>query len=354
MFKVKYHPNGLPQRFKARLVAQGFSQQYGIDYKDTYAPTLRLDSLRLLLALAAVHDHEVHQMDIVGAYLEGEIEEELYMRVLEGIRALGKVCRLIKGLYGLKQAGRNWPKKICESLVQLGFQATSADPSMSYHPEKGLTIVLYVDDLLVAGQSLDNIAWVKIELGKRHQVKGLGEANICLGIQICRDRAARTLTIDQTAYIRTILPRFDLENCRTVNTPAESNDAFISTAPDDEPADAHLYQQAVGSLMWAMLGTWPDIAFAIGRLSRCSAAPALRHWTAVQRVLRYLKATEQFHLRYDGQKGCAPVGFGDADYASDVDGRKSTGAYVFIAAGAPIAWVSKLQGCIATSTTEAE
>jgi hypothetical protein len=220
VFKVKNHPDGLPSRFKARLVAQGFFQIYGVDFTETYAPTLRLDSLRLLLALCAVHDLELHLLDIVGAYLEGELDEEIFMRVPEGIHAPGKVCRLLKGLYGLKQAGPNWHKKIRDSLVLLGFEAMSADPSMFYICQRKLMIGLYVDDLLVAGPNLNDILWLKAALDKLHWVKHLWEANICLGIQIRRNRMARSLTVDQAAYVRTILSRFSLDNCRTAKTPA--------------------------------------------------------------------------------------------------------------------------------------
>jgi hypothetical protein len=273
------------------------------------------------------------------------------MRVPEGIEAPGKVCRLLKGLYGLKQAGRNWHKKIHEYLVRLGFVATSADPSMSYNKQHSLTIGLYV---LIAGPCLSSILWLKAELAKLNQVKDLGEASICLGIQIRHDRNTRTLSIDQSTYVRTMLSRFGLENSRNAKTPAESNDALVKGTADKVRTDAHEYQRVVSSLMWAMLGTQPDIALVVGKLSRHSSSPTERHCTAAQRVLRYLGATDNFAISYSRQCIIAPVGYGDADYASDTDNHKFTGAYVFMIASGPVAWASKLQGCVATSTTEAE
>ncbi len=168
----------------------------------------------ILLAVAAVQDLELHQMDIVGAYLEGNIEEELYMRVPEGVNAPGKVCRLKKGLYGLKQAGRNWNKVITSTLTELGFHTTSADPSVFFHPGQKILVGLYVDDLLLASRSLQSIEWTKKELGKKHQVKDLGEAGTCVGIRISRERSQRTLSIDQEKYKR--------QNSETLQSPGST------------------------------------------------------------------------------------------------------------------------------------
>jgi hypothetical protein len=177
----------MPVRFKARLVAQGFAQKYGLDHRETFAPTLRYESLRTLLAVVAVHDLHLNQMDIVAAYSEGDVEEELYMRVPECIDMPEKVCRLRKGLYGLKQAGRNWHRVPRSTLTNAGFEATSADLSMFYHQAKRIVIALYIDDLRLAGPVINDTIWAKGQLQLRHQAKDLGEAAICLGKQIKRD-----------------------------------------------------------------------------------------------------------------------------------------------------------------------
>jgi hypothetical protein len=354
VFKVKYEENGLPKRFKARLVAQGFTQRPGIDYFDTFAPTLRLESMRLILAIVAAQDLELHQLDIVGAYLEGPIDEELYMRVPDGVHAPGKVCRLRRGLYGLKQAGRNWNKTITASLLELGFHTTTADPSVFVHDAKQIIIGLYVDDLLLASPSIESIAWVKRELGSRHRVKDLGEAETCVGIHIHRDRVNRRLAIDQEAFLTKVLKDFDLLEARGAKNPAESCLLLAKGAEDEELFDVSTYQKAVGCLMWAMVGTRPDISFAIGKLSQHNHQPVLRHWRGVQRIFRYLQTTQSYSIVYGGNDNLKVVGYGDADYAGDLDDRKSTSGQLFTVAGGAVVWASRKQSSTATSTAEAE
>jgi hypothetical protein len=354
VFKVKYEENGLPKRFKARLVAQGFTQRPGIDYFDTFAPTLRLESMRLILAVVAVQDLELHQLDIVGAYLEGPIDEELYMRVPDGVNAPGKVCRLRRGLYGLKQAGRNWNRTITASLAEIGFRTTTADPSVFVHDERQIIIGLYVDDLLLASPSTGSIAWVKHELGSRHRIKDLGEADTCVGIRIHRDRANRRLAIDQESFLAKALKDFDLLEARGAKNPADSCSLLAKGAEDEELFDAPTYQKAVGCLMWAMVGTRPDISFAVGKLSQHNNRPVLRHWRGVQRVFRYLQATRPFSIVYGGRNTLEVTGYGDADYAGDLDDRKSTSGQIFTIAGGALVWASKKQRSTATSTAEAE
>ena len=224
VYRTKRGPNGEIVKYKARWVAQGFAQKYGIDYNETFAPVARFDSIRALLALVAHHDWELHQMDVKSAYLNGDLEEELYMKQPTGFVAPGTegmVCRLNKSLYGLKQAGRTWNKRIDVELKAHGFAPIDADPCV-YAYKRGsvvLIISLYVDDLLLASDSLQELNKVKVELQACFDMEDMGEASYALGIKIARDRAARTLTISQGAYILDVLTRFDMQDCRPVSTP---------------------------------------------------------------------------------------------------------------------------------------
>jgi hypothetical protein len=293
-------------------------------------------------------------LDIVGAYLEGPINEELYMKVPAGIHAPGKVSRLRRGLYGLKQAGQNWNKTITASLLKLGFRTTSADPSVFVNNEHQVILSLYVDDLLLASPSKNSIAWDKRELGTRHQIKDLGEADTCVGIRIRRDRAKRRLAIDQEGFLIKVLKDFNMLEARGVKNPAESCALLAKGAEDEEKFDASMYQKAVGSLMWAMIGTRPDISFAVGKLSQHNHSPVVQHWRGIQRVFRYLQATRTHSIVYGGAKGLEISGYSDADYAGDMDDRISTSGQLFSIAGGALVWASKKQRCTATSTAEAE
>ena len=282
VFKVKYTPSGLLERYKARLVARGFSQQYGIDYEETFAPTLRFDSLRMLLAIAAYEDWHIHQMDVVSAYLAGELEEEIYMEPPEGLpydqsNLKRIVCRLVKGLYGLKQSGRVWNTTFQTTLTSLGFARLSGDNSVFLNENSGVIIALYVDDLLIFSKEMKPLLNLKTELQKAYNMKDLGEADVCLGIQIRRDRKARTLTIDQRTYFNKVLAEFSMDNSKPVATPIDSY-KYIKPALDGEPMTDQLeYQKAVGSLMYAMTATGPDLAFAIGKFSQFCHAPSVRN-----------------------------------------------------------------------------
>ena len=357
VFKVKYTPSGLIDRFKARLVARGFSQQYGIDYEETFAPTLRFDSLRMLLAIAAHDDLHIHQMDVVSAYLAGKLEEEIYMEPPEGLpydTTKRMACRLIKGLYGLKQSGRVWNNTFRTTLTSLGFARLTGDNSVFLNRNSGVIIALYVDDLLIFSKEITAINGVKAALQKVYKMKDLGEADVCLGIQIRRNRKNRTLTIDQHAYVTKILKEFNMENSKPVSTPIDSYE-YIKPALEDEPmADQLEYQKAVGSLMYAMTATRPDLAFVIGKFSQFCNSPSARNRAGLQRVFRYLKGTKNLKITYSGTSAAGIFGYTDSDFAGDPTGRKSTHAYVFTLAGGPIAWCSRKQRTTSTSTTEAE
>ena len=367
VFNVKDIPSpggGITEKPKARLVARGFQQVQGVDYNETYAPVVKLSSIRVLLAVVAHLDLELHQMDVVTAFLHGELDEDIYMHQPEGFRDPSKpnhVCKLVKSLYGLKQAGRKWNEKMDQFLSNdLKFTSSTSDPCMYIKVDGSMLVIisLYVDDLLLAGNNLSAISWIKGELHKRFEMKDLGEAKVILGLEITRDRKNRELHLGQSKYAGDILERFGMHDSRPVSTPmiqSNTNDNCLEVIDPvtDVPTTAP-YRQAIGALMYLMLGTRPDIAFAVGKLARFCENPKDKHWIAVKRVLRYVAGTRDFRLLFTGSSPLELTGFSDSDWAGDLSDRKSTSAFVFKVAGGAVSWASRKQTIVAASTCEAE
>ncbi|GJR43063.1 zinc finger, CCHC-type containing protein, partial [Tanacetum coccineum] len=257
IFKRKMKVDGTIDKFKARLVIQGFRQKEGIDYFDTYAPVARITTIRLLLALAAIHNLVIHQMDVKTAFLNGDLDEEVYMKQPEGFVMPGnehKVCKLVKSLYGLKQA----PK----------------------HSGEGVIICLYVDDMLIFGTDRNQVDKTKKFLSSKFSMKDMGEADVILGIKIKREN--KGIVITQSHYIEKILKKFNREDCSPVSTPM---DPIEKLKPNTgKPVDQLEYSRAIGCLMYAMTSTRPDIAYAVGRLSRFTSNPSRQHWQAITRI----------------------------------------------------------------------
>jgi hypothetical protein len=355
VFSVKYTSNGLIDKFKARLVAKGCSQTYGIEYLDSYSPTIRMDSLRALLAIAAANNWPLRQVDVISAYLAGHLDEEVYMEPPEGLdMPLGTTLRLLKALYGLKQSGRVWYHRIQEFLESQGLYRTDSDWCVFVNAERTLFVGVYVDDLVITGPSLSAINSLIAAIAVAFPVKDLGEIDFCLGLHVVRDDKAKTLTIDQSQYVENMLRAYRMEDCVPVATPIDGYESTAPALPNEPRADSQLYQQAVGSLQYASVGTRMDITYAVGRLSQHLMDPTIRHWNAVLRVFRYLKGTINYYIVFRiGASDAVLIGFADADYASAID-RVSISAYVFTFNGAAISWSSKRQRTISTSTVEAE
>ena len=352
VFKVKMLPNGQIDKYKARLVARGFTQQYGVDYFETFAPVIRMESLRTLLALAAVRDFEIHQMDVASAYLLGELEEDAYLCPPEGLElSPGKALKLRKGMPGLKQSGRVWNKTVTAFFERMGLRSIPADYCVFVNDEKSLIVALYVDDLVILAASAARIEPLKRALSAEFQMKDLGEANYLLGISIHRNRTQRTLWIDQSHYIKDLLRATEASQSNSV--PAAGRANLVRAEPLEALADIGLYQHRIGQLNWLSRATRPDITFATQKLSQHAHKPAQRHQGAVDYLLGYLAMTSSLRIRYSNRAHVSIEGYADADYASD-ETRRSTMGYVFMFAGGPITWSSRLQRSVSTSTTEAE
>ena len=365
VLKVKRGKDGQLLKFKARFVAKGYAQRYGIDYEETYAPVARYPSIRMLVALAAHYDWDLHHMDVKSAYLNGDLDEEIYMEQPEGSAVPGKedyVCRLRKSLYGLKQAGRTWHHKINRALQQRGFIPLESDHCVYVRKQNSsiIIIALYVDDLLLAASDPKELRSFKQNLTREFEMEDLGEATFILGIEILRDRKRRAITITQTAYINTLLERHGHADAYCTATPMESDAHHVKAATTYQANASTIreYQTMIGGIMFAMLCTRPDIAFAVATLSKFAQNPSPAHMAGVRRVLRYLRATDKLGIRYASTDPPTQqpqlIGYTDSDWAADRDDRKSISGYAFLLCGGAISWQAKKQQTAALSTVEAE
>ena len=365
VLRIKKGVDGSVEKFKARLVAKGYAQKEGLDFNETFAPVAKMTSIRTLLALAAQYGLEVHQMDVKTAFLNGDLEEEIYMEQPEGFVVSGKeklVCKLQRSLYGLKQAPRAWYQRLDDYFLKEGFERTSTDHSVYVKRNDLVTMIvaIWVDDLVLVCKDLAVLLQFKSSIAKVFEMKDLGEVAHLLGIQVVRDRGAKSITLSQTNYLSVVLERFNMQDCNGTTIPLDPN---LKLSRGDEPksieeGDAMSlvpYRQAIGSIMYAMVSTRPDLGVAIGRLSQFMQNPGLAHWTAVKRVLRYLKHSLSAKLHYQCvEDGGTLYGYCDSDWGGDVDSRRSTSGYAFMLAGGCISWCSKKQATVALSSTEAE
>ncbi|PPQ82476.1 hypothetical protein CVT24_002389, partial [Panaeolus cyanescens] len=367
--KIKFDANGNIERYKIRIVARGFTQREGVDYQEVFAPVANLESIRIILALAAKHDLELDQMDVQTAYLNGKLTEDLYLLPPDGVDIpKGHCWKLKKSLYGLKQAGRTWNKTFDSSLKDLGFTRLDAETCLYVMRGEGgklCFLVVYVDDLILAATSRAYMDEIKTKLAATFKMRDLGPASYVLGIQIRRDRRKRIIGLSQRQYIDTVLKRCGMEDCKPVFTPLSTQNRLTADDPINNDTLTEMtinnktvsYATVVGSLMYAMMGTRPDIAYATGLLGRFSTNPKRCHWEAAKRVLRYLKGTRDLELQFDGNDVSMDMsfhGYSDADWSGDPETSKSTSGYVFLSSRGAIGWASKRQSLVALSSTESE
>ena len=355
VYALKRGPTGEITRFKGRWVVRGFEQRQGLDYNETFASVVKPMSYKAIFALAAAHDWELEQMDVKTAFLYGSVKEGIYVEQPEGFAKGNKVCKLNKALYGLKQSPRVWYETFAIYMEEQGFLPIDADSGVFIHYQNHTLIALYVDDILVTGPSNDGIHEIKEALKTRFQMSDLGQCKYYLGMTITRDRPNRVIRLGQSAYVQRVLRQFRMDDSVLKATPMETSAKLEPAEADYTPESDFLaeYQSAVGSLMYAMLGTRPDIAFAVGVVSRFAAKPKPTHWNAVKRILRYLKGIVNYQLTFQG--GVEHLkGYTDSDWAGDTATRRSTSGYIFNIGSAPLSWSSKRQPTVALSSCEAE
>ena len=294
VFTVKVKKDGTVERYKARLVARGFSQQYGIDYTETFAPTVRMDTLRLFLALVAKFNLECHQYDIKNAFTKSALQKRIFFAPPEGVPVSnGKVLRALRSLYGLKQAGRDWSLLLKDFLISISFEQSLADPCLYIHPDKLIWTLVYVDDIAAAASNTDKLNWFFDTLSGRFNAKSLGEIGKILGVRVTRDRENRNIYLDHEQYLVETLEDFGITHAKhhAKKTPAADYKNLRPASNNDERINVTEYQHGIGKLRYAMIFTRPDIAFTLGRLSQFMKDPVVHHGHALKNPMRYLRST---------------------------------------------------------------
>ncbi|KAG7572491.1 Ribonuclease H-like superfamily [Arabidopsis suecica] len=358
VFTIKYKSNGDIERYKARLVARGFTQTYGEDYRDTFAPVAKLHTVRVVLSLATNLEWELWQMDVKNAFLQGELEEEVYMKPppgLEDHNAPGKVFKLKKAIYGLKQSPRAWYHKLSTTLLDRGFKKSEADNTLFTLPSKeGIVVILvYVDDIIISGNDKVGIQETKAFLKSVFDIKDLGELKYFLGIEVCRSKEG--LFLSQRKYTLDLLSQVGKLGAKPAKTPLEDDyKANRKGELDNKPfEDVTQYRRLVGKLIYLTI-TRPDICFAVNVVSQHMQAPTLHHWNMVTRILKYLKGAPGQGIWMGCNKNTELVGYCDADYAGDTKDRRSTTGYCTFIGGNLVTWRSKKQKVVSLSSAEAE
>lgn len=308
VYKTKYDSQVKVERFKVQLVAKGFTQREWIDYNETFSPVSCKDSFRIIMALVAHYDLELHQMDVKTAFLNGDLEENVYMAQPKGFVVEGKEnmgCHLKKSIYGLKQASRQWNLKFDETIRRFGFKENVEDNCVFAKFKNGMYIflILYVDDILLACSDMNLLMETKKFLSSNFDMKDLGEASFVLGIEIHRDRRKGVLGLSQKVYIEKVLKKFSMHACSPSPAPIVKGDRFGEhQCPKNEyeinQMKAVPYASAVGSLQYAQVCTRPDLAYVTGLLGRYQKNPGFEHWKLVKKVLRYLQGTKGLMLTY--------------------------------------------------------
>ncbi|KAL2933792.1 Retrovirus-related Pol polyprotein from transposon TNT 1-94 [Bienertia sinuspersici] len=353
VYKIKYKSNGDVERLKGHLVVFGNRKVEGIDYNETFAPVAKMGTVRIFLAVAVAKNWEVHQMDVCNAFLHGDLEEEVYMQLPPGYSSPipGKVCRLRKSLYGLRQAPRQWFAKLSEALKRFGFTQSYADYSLFCY-QKGdvsLHVVVYVDDLIIAGSSHDVILKFKQYLSTCFHMKDLGVLKYFLGIEVAR--GDQGLFLSQRKYALDVLQEAGMLGYKPIDTPMEQNHR-LAHAKGVSCAHPDQYRRLVGRLVYLSV-TRPELSYAVHTLAQFLSNPLIVHWDAAIRVLRYIKGSPgQGILLQPGDMQLNA--FCDSDWAACPLTRRSLTGYFFLLGRSPMSWKTKKQATVSRSSAEAE
>lgn len=356
VYKTKLNEKGEVERHKARLVAKGYAQEYGIDYAEVYAPVSRMDTVRMILALAAQRGWDVYQLDVKSAFLHGNLKEDVYVEQPRGYEVkseLHKVYKLIKALYGLRQSSRTWFERLESYFLKEGFEKCNSEPTLfTKVNEQGklLVVSVYVDDLIYGGDDKDMISEFKRSMMNEFDMSDLGKMRLFLGVEV--SQISKGIFINQRKYVLEVLKKFGMEHCNPVQNPIVPGCKLFRDENGRE-VDGTYYRQLVGSMMY-ITTTRPDIVFVVRLLSRYMSRPTELHLLVAKRVLRYLQGTSDFGLFYKKDGNNELTGYTDSDYAGDIEDRKSTSGYAFILSSAAVAWSSQKQPIVTLSTTEAE
>ncbi|GAB1609461.1 hypothetical protein Ahia01_001231700 [Argonauta hians] len=358
VYTIKSNQNG-EQHYKARFVAKGYSQIEGIDYYETFSPTARMSTIRIMCQIAVQNNLDIHQMDVKAAYLNAPIHHDIYVEppkgfILPNDKENKLAWKLKKSLYGLKQSGRNWNHTLDEFLISLGFVKSINDPCFYSIRDRNIYLIHWVDDILIASNS-QNLNDIKRKLENRFKMKDLDQVSYFLGIEFNIEN--NVLTMHQGKYIAKILEKFQMEDCKPRSTPGEKNPQYMGNCEPLDEEDLKTYRKIVGSLIYVMTATRPDICYTVTKLSQHMSNAQQCHITMAKHALRFLKGSIDKRLTF--RKSCEPlevIGYSDSDWANCTEDRKSITGYVFkLAAEGPlISWKTRKQPTIALSSCEAE
>ena len=342
-------------RLRARLVAKGFLQKEGTDYIDVFAPVADLVSLRTIIAIATIQNWDIDHLDVETAFLNGDMDTEVYIKPPLGYK--NQTLLLKKALYGTKQGARQWHIKFTTTILQVNFIQLKTDSSIfiKHYPNGILILLLYVDDILLTGSNSDLITDFKGYLNSQFKMKNLGPVKLFLGIEIIRDREKRVTYLHQRQYVNDALDKYKLSDANIVSTPALHGQILTNETPFNLEYQMQLpYRNMIGTLNYLVSCTRPDISCAVNSLSKFQESFGQTEFTAVKRIFRYLKGTQDYALKFTHSSSDMILqGFVDADFANSPD-RKSITGYTFLLSSCCIAWKTRKQPTISLSTVESE
>jgi transposase InsO family protein len=360
-FKVKETATGLVSRFKARFVAKGFLQEIYVNYNITYSPVCRAVSVRCIWARSMSMGWRTYSADVTTAFLYAPLMEEVYVEAPKGSNTpAGKCWQLHRCLYGLRQSPSSWAREVTKAMTSIGFTISTADPCVflrrNGESELDCIIAVYVDDVLLSVSNESVYLAVSEQLERLYKMTREGELTWYLGMKITRTREA--MTVSQELYTVTILERMNMQDCNPAPTPATTDLPSADDCPSTPEEKAAMrdipYRSALGMLLYLSVCTRGDIMYIVSRLAKYVSNPGIKHWQALKRVLRYLRGTTKYGLRYLRAGSMTTFAYCDASFADADVRRHSTVGYIYYLSGGPISWTSYVLRSIATSTTEAE
>ncbi|GJX39534.1 retrovirus-related pol polyprotein from transposon TNT 1-94 [Tanacetum coccineum] len=355
VFKNKLDENGIVSRNKARLVSQGYNQQEGIDYDETYAPVARLESIRILLAYACALDFKLFQMDVKSAFLNGFINEEVYVAQPPGFIDFEKpdhVYKLKKALYGLKQAPKAWYDRLKAFLIKHEYKMGMVDNTLFTKKKSSNLIIvqIYVDDIIFGSTCQDMCDEFAKIMHDEFEMSMMGELNFFLGLQI--KQMEDGIFFNQSKYIKEMLKKFGLEDSKPIKTPM-SSDTKLTKDEECESVDSTKYRGMIGSLLY-LTASRPDIMFSVCLCARFQEALKTSHLEVVKRIFQYIKDTMHLGSWYPKGTSIETIVYADSDHAGDYVDRNSTSGICTFIGCCLTSWFSKKQTAHAISTTEAE
>ncbi|GJT65997.1 ribonuclease H-like domain, reverse transcriptase, RNA-dependent DNA polymerase [Tanacetum coccineum] len=355
VFKTKRDADGKIIKHKARLVAKGYIQEHGIDFEEVFAPVARMETIRLLLAIAANNKWQVHHLDVKSAFLHGDLQEEVYVTQPEGFikrKDNGKVYRLIKALYGLRQAPRAWNIKLDNTLKSLDFKKCALEQAIYTRTERDsiLLVGVYVDDLIITGTPKREIDKFKDQMKEIFEMSDLGLLAYYLGIEVTQ--SGGDISIKQSAYARKILKEAGMLESNETIIPMDPGTRLTKTA-EGTMVNSTEYRSLIGCLRY-LLHTRPDLSYSVGLLSRFMQEPKEQHMKAIKKVLRYVKGTKDYGITYKHNGGNKIYGYSDNSYGVNTQEGKGTTGIIFYYGESPISWSTQKQVTVALSSCESE